>query len=247
MPPDDGDRSTAVTESDVDRAETRLREYQDGIPHLSWTVDIHGGIDFCNARWYEYTGRDPDGLLGHRWLEIVHPDDRPKHLAEWQRCMESGDPYEEDLRLRRHDGEWRWHAVRDWPARDRDGTVIRWYGTATDVHDRHIAERALRDAYQELEQFAAIASHDLQEPLRMVINYLGLIQRRSRAKFDHEDARYFTEAIDGATRMQHLIRLLLDYAKIGRSDLKLERIDPRATVTEALHILRPRVVATGGR
>ncbi|HYE07559.1 MAG TPA: ATP-binding protein [Planctomycetota bacterium] len=254
MPHGDSDAADAgASVAEHAGADERLRAYQDGIPHLSWTAAPDGSIDFCNRRWLEYTGRSAEELLGDRWLAVLHPEDKARHLAEWDRAMRSGSHYEQELRLRRADGEWRWHSVRDWPSRDANGTITHWYGTATDIHDQRLlaeerreTEEKLRAANEELEQFAGIASHDLQEPLRMVVSYLNLLRRRSEGKFDDQDRHYLDQVIDGTTRMQRLIKHLLDYAKMGRTELNLEPLECADPLNEALHLLGPRLKAAGG-
>ncbi|HYE07554.1 MAG TPA: ATP-binding protein [Planctomycetota bacterium] len=254
MPQHDTDSADAsASVADHAGADERLRAYQDGIPHLSWTASADGRIDFCNRRWLEYTGKPAEELLGDLWLAVLHPDDTARHLAEWDRAMRSGSHYEQELRLRRADGEWRWHSVRDWPSRDADGTITHWYGTATDIHDQHLyveerreIEQKLRAANEELEQFAGIASHDLQEPLRMIVSYLNLLRRRSEGKFDDQDRHYLEQVIDGTTRMQRLIKDLLDYAKMGRTELRCEPLACADPLNDALQLLGPRLKAAGG-
>jgi PAS domain-containing protein len=82
--------------------------------------------------------------LGWEWRKVIHPDDLPGLLVEWQRILGSGERAEVEARMRRHDGQYRWFLFRPEPLRDESGKIVRWYGTNTDIEDRKRAEDALR-------------------------------------------------------------------------------------------------------
>jgi PAS domain S-box-containing protein len=132
----------------VKQAEHHLRLDLDTIPTMVWTILPDGSLDFLNQRWREYTGlsleeaiKDPTGT--------VHPEDLPLVLEKWVKDMASCEPFENEMRLRRADGEYRWFLVRTVPMFDEQGNILKWYGTSTDIEDRKRAEResqALIDA-----------------------------------------------------------------------------------------------------
>jgi PAS domain S-box-containing protein len=135
------------------RNETELRNVVDGIPAMAWILLPDGRVEFLNRRWLEYAGL----ALGEaitRSNETMHPDDFQRVVARWRERLAAGQPYEDEMRLRRADGEYRWFLVRTVPQRDEQGNIVRWYGTSTDIEDRRRAEQALRDSAERLQQLS---------------------------------------------------------------------------------------------
>jgi PAS domain S-box-containing protein len=133
---------------DLKRAEDHVRLVINTIPTMAWTVRPDGVVDFLNQRWLDYTGlsfgkeiEDP--------TRAVHHEDLPRIMEKWLADMAAGEPFEDELRLRRADGEYRWFLVRTAPLRDEQGNLVKWYGVCIDIEDRKRAEsqsRTLLDA-----------------------------------------------------------------------------------------------------
>ena len=122
-------------------SDERYRFLGDSIPQQVWTALPDGRLDFVNARVIEFFGRDFDELIGHGWSDGVHLEDLPPSLERWSAALASGEPYETEFRLRcAADGAWRWHLSRAVPMRDREGSIVKWFGTNTDIDDRRRAE-----------------------------------------------------------------------------------------------------------
>jgi PAS domain S-box-containing protein len=126
-----------------EQAENRLRLVINTIPTMVWTLQPHGAVDFVNQRWLDYTGltleeeiEDPAGP--------VHPEDLPRVMEKWLVDVAAGEPSEDEMRLRRADGEYRWFLVRTAPLRDEQGNLVKWYGVSIDIEDRKQAERQSR-------------------------------------------------------------------------------------------------------
>ena len=100
----------------------------DALRTLVWTTRPDGYVDFHNRCWSEYTGLRVDEAVGWGWQAIVPPEDRPWLLEHWQAIRASGEPSEDEGRLRRFDGEYRWFLVRNTPLRDATGRIVKWYG-----------------------------------------------------------------------------------------------------------------------
>jgi PAS domain S-box-containing protein len=126
------------------RTEQELRLLADNIPVLAARYRPDGTMDFRNKAWQDYTGLSRDNLEGNRWGSALHPDDRALVEREWRSHIATGEPFELEQRLRRADGEYRWHWVRRVPLHDDNGIVIKWYGVAFDIEDRRLAEEAQR-------------------------------------------------------------------------------------------------------
>jgi PAS domain S-box-containing protein len=131
-------------EENTRRTEQELRLIVDNIPVVAARYRPDGSMDFRNKAWRDYTGLSQDNVEGHRWGSALHPDDLPLIEREWRAHIATGEAFELEQRLRRADGEYRWHWVRRVPLRDDNGDVIKWYGVGFDIEDRRLAEEAQR-------------------------------------------------------------------------------------------------------
>src|SRR6267143_4668344 len=139
------------TTSDIDdlkSAEDRVRLIIDTLPTMVWTLQPDGTVDFVNQRWMNYTGLTLKDEIDEP-TRPIHPEDLPRVMEKWLADFASGEASEDEIRLRRSDGEYRWFLVRTAPLRDEQGNVVKWYGISIDIEDRRRAEtesRALIDA-----------------------------------------------------------------------------------------------------
>jgi PAS domain S-box-containing protein len=141
-------------------AEDFLRTMIDKIPTLAWSCWPDGTTEFLNQRWLDYTGLSMDEALGWGWKASIHSEDLGKLMDTWLRLLASGESGQEEARLRRFDGEYRWFLFRAVPVRDDRGKVVRWYGTNTDIEDLKRAEEKLRQSETELRQLIdAVPQH----------------------------------------------------------------------------------------
>jgi len=137
-------------------ADGRVRLIIDTIPAMAWTVRPDGIVDFLNRRWMDYAGlsleeyvKDPTGP--------IHPDDVPRVIEKWLASKAAGRVDEDEMRLRRADGEYRWFLVRTVPVFDEQGRIIKWYGTSTDIEDRKRAEEKLKRSERQLAEAQRIS------------------------------------------------------------------------------------------
>src|SRR5262245_18041360 len=124
----------------------QLRTIIDTIPTMVWSTLPDGTDDFVNRTWLEYTGLSVDQARGAGWQAAVHPEDLARVAAAWRVAATSGEPFEQELRLRRADGEYRWMLSRPVALRDDRQGIVCWYGTYTDIEDHKRAEEALRES-----------------------------------------------------------------------------------------------------
>lgn len=134
-------RSTPITGGRLPSQVYRL--IADTIPHLVWTARPDGSIDYVNRRVLEYTGKRLEEIEGFGWKPLVHPQDLPFYVARWENAVKSGAPYENQHRLRRADGEYRWHLAAAQPLRDPIGRIMKWFGTCTDIEEQVRANQVL--------------------------------------------------------------------------------------------------------
>jgi PAS domain S-box-containing protein len=248
---------TDVTERvNMERAlresEDKFRTISDNVPQLAWMADEKGRNLWYNRRWFEYTGITTDRLLASpkyqdaRHSDVVHPEDRAKVDERWRHSLRSGEPYEMEFRLRRHDGLFRWFLGRALAIRDGNGRIVRWFGTDTDIHEQKSTESALRRSNEDLQQFAYVASHDLQEPLRTVVAFSQLLGRRYSRELDNEAHEYLGYLADAALRMSDLVRDLLVYSHATKDGDRIVEPVPLQTVLEGvLHSLHSQIEETG--
>ena len=132
------------SEDALRKSEDVLRIVIDTIPAMAWSVSPDGVVDFLNQRWMDYAGLSLEEYVKDPMC-VIHPEDVSRVLKKWFPDMAAGRPYEDEMRLRRADGEFRWFLIRTVPLRDERGNIVKWYGTSTDIEDRKRAEDALRE------------------------------------------------------------------------------------------------------
>ncbi|MDP2311428.1 MAG: CHASE domain-containing protein [Pseudomonadota bacterium] len=236
--------------------EQRYRFLADVMPQLVFTADRDGRVIYVNRRW----GRTPlpgplDAVLG----DAVHPADRASIAASWAAATRSGHDWQAEVRLNRG-GQQRWHLGQA-VAQKRDGAVVEWVGTLTDIEAQKEAEAALqREAVElearvaertaelsrsnrELENFAAIASHDLQEPLRKIVAFGDRLADELGPNLGESAADSLARMRRSAQRLQQLIGDLLAFARISRAEVVPTPVDLRLLAEAVVADLR----APGGQ
>jgi PAS domain S-box-containing protein len=133
-------------------SEQRWRSLTEALPQLVWGARPDGWCDYFSAQWTNYTGVEESDLLGWRWMEALHPDDREPTRQFWTESVAGRQPYDVEYRVRRSDGTYGWFKTRGTPIRDSDGTIVKWFGTCTDITDGKRAEQTLKDQEMELRQ-----------------------------------------------------------------------------------------------
>jgi PAS domain S-box-containing protein len=133
----------------------RYRQLSESVPQIVWSSDRDGEVDFFNSRWFDYTGLSAEENYSDAWKRAIHPDDRSRIIAAWSEAVRAGTTaLEFEYRLLRKDGVYRWHMDRAVPVKDRQGNIIRWFGTFTDIDHRKRAEEVLRESEERFRQFA---------------------------------------------------------------------------------------------
>src|ERR1700760_859895 len=133
-------------EAQLAAARRELRQMIDTIPIPVASYSADARRDFVNAAWKQYTGLSDEAAFGTEWAVVAHPDHIETGEKMWHPAFATGEPWHTEERVRRADGQYRWFAIDRVAARDENGRIIKWYGTAYDIEDRKRAEDALRES-----------------------------------------------------------------------------------------------------
>nr|WP_294904040.1 PAS domain S-box protein [uncultured Lacibacter sp.] len=211
---------------------------------------VRAGSGFFTMFGYDVKEADTDDEF---WIKKVHHDDVNRIVTNRQKVLDNPqlDFWEDEYRFHRKNGEFAYVYDRGYIFRNEDGEPVRMIGATKDITEKKLAELQLKDLYQkleeranqlqvsntELERFAYIASHDLQEPLRMVSSFLLLLEKKYADVVDEKGKEYIRFAVDGSLRMKRLINDLLDYSRVTTHKQKLEPVQMKQVVSEVLQNL----------
>ncbi|MGF6777514.1 response regulator [Paraburkholderia sp. GAS334] len=236
--------------------EQHYRTLSEALPHLVLTCDANGDCDFFSKQWFEYTGLTEAVSHGLAWLGAVHPDDREEIRQTWLKAVRSGaTDYRHELRIRRHDGAYRWFAARIVAVQDPDGSVSKWFGSCTDIHPQREAieerERLLasaqtarqvaEEANRAKDRFLAMLSHELRTPLTPVLAGARVLEMTPDLP---ESARAGVRMILRNVELEaRLIDDLLDLTRVanGKLRLSLETVDVHDVIDSVLELFRSEI------
>ena len=123
-----------------------FRRVADALPQIVWVADAAGNAEYFNRQWYSYTQLDEKISLGpNRWKHAYHADDIETLRQRWRHSLATGEDFDLEFRIRRHDGVYRWFLCRGQAMHNERGLLEHWFGTMTDIDDKKRTENALRD------------------------------------------------------------------------------------------------------
>jgi PAS domain S-box-containing protein len=223
--------------------ESKLREAIETIPAMAWIAGPDGTVQFMNRRWVEYTGMSQLGTVGEVGKDAIHPEDLDRSVRRMGASFASGDPFEDEVRVRRADGEYRWFLNRGVPLRDKRGKVVKWYGAATDIQDRKRAEElqaelAHTNRVSTMGELVASISHELAQPITITTAHAQASLRwLQRDPPEVTEARKGTEKIieAGALASEIINRLRSLYKK---TPPKRELVATNEVIGEMVLLLR---------
>jgi PAS domain S-box-containing protein len=175
-------------------------------PDIIFSRQPDGPRDYLSDRFYEFTGAAPGSAIGYGWMEYVHPDDQGSSQQRWLHCVETGENYEVEYRLRGKDGEYRWFRARAVPIQNEAGEVVKWYGTCSDIQDSKLLEKSIRDSSAELEKIVDRRTDELRR-----------LSVRLMSAQDQERRRIARELHDGLGQELTVAKMVLDKMVMKKS------------------------------
>ena len=238
----------ALRESE-EKYRTILENIEDGY----YEIDLTGNFTFFNDSMCRIWGYPREELMGMNDRQYTDKVNAKKVFQAFNTVYRTGKPGREcDWEIIRKDGTRRYIEGSVSLRKDASGKPIGFRGIVRDITGRKRAEEALKVKTQELarsnkdlEQFAYVASHDLQEPLRMVTSYVQLLARRYKSKLDSDADEFINFAMDGAIRMQKLINDLLTYSRMSTQGKELEPTECETVLNQSLNNLKVAIDENG--
>jgi PAS domain S-box-containing protein len=220
-------------------SEQRFRTMADATPIMIWGSGTDTLCNYFNKPWLDFTGRTIEQELGEGWSENIHPDDQKRCLEVYLTAFDSREPFTMEYRVRRHDGEYRWVLDTGVPRFAPDGTFSGYIGSCIDITDRKRAEEKLRSADRRKEEFLAVLSHELRNPLAPIQAALDSLEQAASSV---DSTRL--ELVTIKRQVQNLERLvddLLDVSRISRGTIELRKgiVNIHEVVRHSIEANRP--------
>lgn len=246
-----------LKEEELILSNQRFEKVTEATNDAIWEWDIENEILYWGVGYTKQFGHRINDQSQNlkAWEDLVHPDDLKTIKESLLNSINNPDKvsWTEEYRYRNFDDTYSFVMDRGYIIRNKDGKATRFIGAMTDISHRKEYEESLEylnsilknraeeltQKNLELERFAYIASHDLQEPLRMVTGFLSQLEKKYSEQLDNKANQYIFYAVDGAKRMRKIILDLLEYSRLGKIDEdEIKLIDLNEVVNEVLNTLR---------
>jgi PAS domain S-box-containing protein len=239
-------------------SENQHRQLTETLPLMMFSINHVGETVYTNQWLRDYFGSPKNSLTTFKWREFVHPEESVNIGDTWNSTFKSGKPFYAQARLiQKQSQAYLWHLISIVPVKN-ENQIINWIGFFVDIHAQKVVEETLKDNvelkethkqlidYQnrledkiselnlsnyELEQFAYIASHDLQEPLRKIITFCNMLEHKA-TNLDENGRFYSGKIISSANRMTELIAGVLDWSQIAKTKTVFSAIDLNSIIEE---------------
>jgi formate hydrogenlyase transcriptional activator len=139
-------------EEQLRNSERNLRTTVETIPAFVFSALPDGSMDFASRSWFDYSGLSPEEVFGWDWTTVVHPEDRDRAVEKWRESLATGEPRENEHRVRQANGEYRWFLARNSALRDEKGQIVRWYVVLVDIENQKRTEARLLQAFDEIKK-----------------------------------------------------------------------------------------------
>jgi PAS domain S-box-containing protein len=232
-------------------SEERYRFLANAIPVQVWTATPDGALDYVSERTAQYFGKTAAEVVGEQWVGVLHPDDVRPSLARWRSSLETGAPYEMEFRLwSAVHQSYRWHLARAMAQRDEQGSIIRWFGTNTDIEEAKQAESELKrltaeatEANHAKSSFLAAMSHELRTPLNAIGGYAQLIEMGVRGPVTDAQKVDLLKIQRSKNHLDSLVSDVLNFAKSGAGKLEFDicKVEVQRTLQSVLDMVMPQL------
>lgn len=221
-------------ETAVVRKRLEMSQSAGRVGTFDWNLQT--GLVVWTKELEELFGLPPRSFEGsyQAWAKRVHPEDLPRVEAVISDGLKTGQTFHAEYRIIWPDGSIHWIDAKGTAENDEDGRLVRCVGVNLDVTERKQLELRLARSNSELVEYAAVASHDLQAPLRTISSYLGVLEAKYASLFDDKAKRYFDYIIKSTALMGRLIRGILDYSQAGGQEAPLEVMEISEPLREAI-------------
>ncbi len=245
-----------IAEEQIRQSNERFEKVTEATNDAIWDWDIvnnqlYWGKGYTTRFGYDVAKNTPNL---ESWTSRIHPDDADLVLRSLDDIIKDSKStnWQHEYKYKKENGEYTFVMDRGVILRDEKGRAVRMVGAMTDISYQKEHEESLKKlnnqllkytnelvrSNEELEQFAYVASHDLQEPLRMVTSFLSQLEKKYSDQLDEKAHTYINFAVDGANRMRNIILDLLEYSRVGKNNDELESIDITEIVEQAKVLLR---------
>lgn len=224
-------------ENELRASAERFRFLAESMPQKIFTAKANGDVDYFNRQWMEFTGLSFERMKDWGWQQFIHPDDLADNLQQWRHSIQTGEPFQFEHRVRRHDGEYRWHLSRARAMRDADDRVMMWIGSNTDIEELRQAKEEAERASKAKDKFLAALSHELRTPLTPVLMIAAA--GRDEERFAADVRAQFAMIQRNVELEARLIDDLLDITRIthGKLRLQVQNCDGHSLLQSALEIV----------
>ena len=193
-------------------SEEKFRLIAEAVPHMVWEIQLNGVISYINKQWSDWSGLTLEEINTGGWARVFHPEDAEKVARGWTEAFEGNQVYIGECRIKNPDGGYSWFTLKTVPVKNKKGKVELWIGTATDIHDKKIAE-------QQKDEFFRMVSHELKTPVTTIKAYGQISENILEKKGDEETLHIVKKMGSQVKRLTTLIGDLLDITKIQNGKL----------------------------
>ena len=239
-------KKVAEQSLDLKLANERFELATKATSDIIWDWDLSTNRTFRSSNFFQIFGYSSDHDLNNNdfWDSIIHPDDVDQVRSNLTEALSgTGSYWAQEFRVKKQSGSYSYVLDKGYIIRNENGNAIRMIGATKDITDRKLAEleiintnAKLTSANEELKAFAALASHDLREPLRMISSFMDLLDKRYGTNLDDKAKQYIHYAKDGAKRLTLMINDLLDYSKAGFDLSQVEKVDLNELIREVVEL-----------
>ncbi|MFD0792915.1 PAS domain S-box protein [Mucilaginibacter litoreus] len=197
----------------------QIRQFEfvtDFMPVQLWTARTTGEIDYVNRQTQHFFGLPAEDIIGDKWLQMVHPEDRDGCVTAWKEALQNGSLYQYEFRLRDRKGDYKWHLARALPFIN-DGQIVKWFGTNTDINEQ-------KEMQRQKDEFLGIASHELKTPVTSIKAYAQVLGAMLSQEGEDKKAAMVMKMDAQLNRLTNLIGDLLDVTKINSGKILFNKV-----------------------